>query len=174
MLEATSEAAWATFSQASAVWGLPARTLSDNGLCFSGKLRGFEVFFEAQLRDVGIAPITGAPYHPQTTGKVERFQQTLKKWLRRQPLAADLDQLQAQLDRFCLIYNLGRPHQGIGRVTPIERWRASPAAGPASKPLAHPNWPSEQLFGHVDSNGVVNTHAYRIHVGVEYNAGPPQ
>ena len=74
---------------------LPGRTtvgaacgvLSDNGLCFSGKLRGFEVFFEANLRDAGIRPITGRPFHPQTTGKVERFQQTLKKWLRRQPLA---------------------------------------------------------------------------------------
>lgn len=168
VVEATTEEAWATFSQATAVWGLPARTLSDNGLCFSGKLRSFEVFFEAQLRDAGIEAITGRPYHPQTTGKVERFQQTLKKWLRRQPLAESIDELQDQLDRFCVIYNLERPHQGIGRAIPIERWRATPAAGPASEPLAHPDWPSEHLHGPVDANGVVNTHAYRIHVGAEY------
>ena len=172
VVEATGEEAWATFSQATAVWGLPARTLSDNGLCFSGKLHSQEVYFEAQLRDIGIAPITGRPYHPQTTGKVERFQQTLKKRLCRQPLAANLAQLQAQLDTFCAIYNFERPHQGIGRAIPIERWRASPAAGPASAPLAHPDWTSEQHDGHVDSGGVVHTHAYRIHVGAEYEGRP--
>jgi transposase InsO family protein len=111
--EATSEAAWATFSQAAAVWGPPAGVLSDNGLCFSGKLRSCEVLFEANLRNAGIRPSTGRPYHPQTTGKVERFQQTLKKWLRRRHLAADLDDLQAQLDEFCFVYNHQRPHQGI-------------------------------------------------------------
>lgn len=172
VLEATTEEAWATFSQATATWGLPARTLSDNGLCFSGKLRGMEVYFEAQLRDAGIQPITGAPYHPQTTGKVERFQQTFKKWLRRQPLAANLGELQAQLEAFRAIYNFERPHQGIGRAIPIERWRATPAAGPASEPLAHPDYPSEQLYGHVDGDGVVNTHAYRIHVGTEHEGRP--
>jgi len=41
--EATTEAAWATFTQGVASWGPPAGVLSDNGLCFSGKLRGFEV-----------------------------------------------------------------------------------------------------------------------------------
>ena len=168
VLEATTEEAWATFSQATAIWGLPARTLSDNGLCFSGKLKSYEVYFEAQLREAGIQPITGAPYHPQTTGKVERVQQTVKKWLRRRPLAASLGELQAQLDTFREIYNLERPHQGIGRAIPIERWRATPAAGPASAPLAHPDYPSEHLYGNVDGDGVVNTHAYRIHVGTEH------
>jgi transposase InsO family protein len=136
--EATTKEAWTTFCQGSQQWGLPAGVLSDNGLCFSGKLRGFEVLFEANLRDAGIRPITGRAFHPQTTGKIERFQQTLKKWLRRQPLARTLGQLQRQLDEFCRIYNYERPHQGIGRVTPISRWQASPAAGPADEPLEHP------------------------------------
>jgi transposase InsO family protein len=88
---ATTAEAWTTFCQAAQQWGLPAGVLSDNGLCFSGKLRQFEVAFEANLRDAGIRPITGRPFHPQTTGKVERFQQTLKKWLRRQPLAGTIE-----------------------------------------------------------------------------------
>jgi len=79
--EATTVEAWTTFGQAAQVFGLPAGVLSDNGLCFSGKLRRFEVLFESKLRDAGIRPFNGRPYHPQTTGKVERFQQTLKKWL---------------------------------------------------------------------------------------------
>jgi len=81
VMEATAAEAWITFCQAAQQWGLPAGVLSDNGLCFSGKLRQMEVSFEKNLRDAGIRPITGRPFHPQTTGKVERFQQTLKKWL---------------------------------------------------------------------------------------------
>ena len=128
----SSPEAWTTFCEAAARWGLPAGVLSDNGLCFSGKLRGFEVLFEAKLRDAGVRPITGRPYHPQTTGKVERFQQTLKRWLRRQDrrrgLARNRVELQARLDEFVDYYNHQRPHQGIGRTTPHSRWQATPAA----------------------------------------------
>ncbi len=165
---ATTEQAWMTFSQATATWGLPAGVLSDNGLSFSGKLRGFEVLFEARLRDAGVRPFTGRPYHPQTTGKVERFQQTLKKWLRRQPLAANLIELQGQLDRFAAIYNTQRPHQGIGRAFPIDRWRATPASGPASEALAHPSFRTEQHRSVVTTSGCVKAGRFKIHLGVEY------
>ena len=167
VMEASGEAAWRAFSQAAEVWGLPAGVLSDNGLCFSGKLRGFEVEFEKRLRRAGIRPITGRPYHPQTTGKVERFQQTLKKWLRKQPLAKDLAEFQTQLDRFCEIYNFERPHQGIGRKIPADRWNASPAAGPASEPLPNPEFPSK-TFHAVVTNGTCGNDKYAIHVGAEY------
>lgn len=165
---ATTEAAWVTFSQAAAIWGLPAGVLSDNGLSFSGKLRGFEVLFEARLRDAGVRPFTGRPYHPQTTGKVERFQQTLKKWLRKQPLAANLAELQVQLDHFAVIYNTARPHQGIGRAFPIDRWRATPTSGPASEALAHPNFPAHQHRSAVLPSGCVQAGRFKIHLGIEY------
>lgn len=166
---ATSEQAWITFCEAAAVWGLPAGVLSDNGLCFSGKLRGFEVEFESRLRDAGIRPLTGRPYHPQTTGKVERFQQTLKKWLRKQPLANSLAELQTQLDTFCVIYNFERPHQGISRKFPGDRWRASPASGPAAQPLAHPDFPSKNFRAKVSTAGSINNNRYAINVGVKYS-----
>ena len=168
--EATGEQAWTTFCEGAQLWGLPAGTLSDNGLCFSGKLRHVEVFFEAQLRDAGVRPITSRPWHPQTAGKVERFQQTLKKWLRkRQRLAASIDELQADLDEFCRIYNTERPHQGIGRQIPIDRWRASPVAGPADQALAHPDRSSKSLQVTVQANGCINADHYAIHVGVEHH-----
>lgn len=165
---ATSEHAWGAFSQAAQVWGLPAGVLSDNGMCFSGKLRGFEVLFEARLRGAGIRPFTGRPYHPQTTGKVERFQQTLKKRLRKQPLAADLEELQAQLDEFASIYNYDRPHQGIGGAIPADRWHATPVAGPAAEPLAHPNYPSRTCRSTVHG-GCAEADIFRIHIGAEYD-----
>jgi transposase InsO family protein len=169
---ATSEQAWVTFCEAGEAWGWPAGTLSDNGLAFSGKLRGFEVHFEHKLREVGVRPFTGRPYHPQTTGKVERFQQTLKRWLRHQRVAGELDELQAQLDQFCWIYNYQRPHQGIGRATPISRWQASPASGPAPQPLDHPSAPSRISHTTVTAAGTIEIDHYRIHLGVEHQARP--
>jgi transposase InsO family protein len=176
VLEATSEEAWTAFCEAAQRWGLPAGVLSDNGLCFSGKLRGFEVLFEAKLRDSGIRPFTGRPFHPQTTGKVERFQQSLKRWLRRQDrrhgLARDLAELQARLDTFCRYYNEQRPHQGIGRVTPLSRWQASPASEPANEPLAHPAPRSAPHPVTVDDRGVIRVNELRIAVGAAW-AGCP-
>lgn len=167
---ATTDEAWTTFCQGGQQWGLPAGVLSDNGLCFSGKLREMEVTFEANLRDAGIRPITGRPFHPQTTGKVERFQQTLKKWLRRQPLARSLNELQHQLDEFCRIYNEERPHQGIGRVTPISRWHASAPALPAPNPLEHPIYPRtviRQVHVHTNGSVLVGT-KLKIQIGAPY------
>ena len=169
--EATSAEAWTTFCQAAERWGLPAAALSDNGLCFSGKLKGFEVLFESNLRDAGITPITGRPHHPQTTGKVERFQQTLKKWLRQQDrrhgLAADLDELQTRLNTFCDYYNTQRPHQGIGRATPASRWHASTHTGPG-QPQEHPNPRPVARTATVDHRGCVKTRRHDIHLGAKW------
>lgn len=165
LAEATTEATWGAFCEASEVWGLPLGQLSDNGLNFSGKLRGFEVFFEAQLRAAGVVPKTSRPYHPQTCGKVERFQQTLKKWLRRQPLAADLAELQAQLDAFVEYYNYHRPHRGVGRRTPIEAWSATPPA--INLGVALPS-PARATTVVVDGRGVAKLTPYKIHVGAEW------
>jgi transposase InsO family protein/DNA-binding transcriptional ArsR family regulator len=165
---ATTEQAWTTFCQASQRWGLPARMLSDNGLCFSGRLRGFEVMFEAKLRETGITPVTGRPYHPQTTGKVERFQQTLKKWLTKQPIANDLAELQHQLDEFCHIYNTQRRHQGISGQIPIERFNASTPSGPATKPLPHPTWPGQPRPVTVNKTGNIRIGSYIINIGIKW------
>ncbi len=165
MLEATSEATWGVFCEATEVWGVPLGQLSDNGLNFSGKLRGFEVFFERQLRAAGVRPTTSRPYHPQTCGKVERFQQTLKKWLRRQPVAADLAELQTQLDTFVRYYNHQRPHRAIGRITPIERWAATPPA--INLGIALPS-PAQATTVVVANNGVVGVGRYTIAIGREW------
>jgi transposase InsO family protein len=165
VVTASGEEAWTTFSEAAQRWGFPAGCLSDNGLCFSGKLRGYEVLFEQRLRAAGVRPFTGRPYHPQTTGKVERFQQTLKKWLRRQPLAADLAELQAQLDAFTAYYNHQRPHRGIGRITPADRWTATPPAINLGIALPGPTQQTELVVG---DNGVVRLGRYRIAIGSQW------
>ena len=162
---ATSENTWETFCSAVGRWGLPSGQLSDNGWNFSGRLRGYEVGFEINLRAAGVRPITSRPYHPQTCGKIERFHQTLKRWLRSQALAGDLVELQAQLDTFIGIYNHERPHRGIGRVTPFERWSVRPKARNDGLALPAPlRTPSVT----VDQQGLVKVTPWAIHLGVDH------
>ena len=79
---------------------------------------------------MGIRSKHSRPYHPQSCGKVERFHQTLKKFLAKQPPAATRKQLQRQLDRFAAYYNHVRPHRAVGRRTPAEAFAARERAYP--------------------------------------------
>jgi transposase InsO family protein len=112
--------------------GRPERMLTDNGAVFTGLYRGRGwVALERELAARGIGLSHCRPYHPQTCGKVERFHQTLKKWLARQDPAATTGGLQAQLDSFASYYNHQRPHRAIGRRTPAQAWNARPRAMPS-------------------------------------------
>jgi hypothetical protein len=72
------------------------------------------------------------PSHPTTSGKVERFQQTMKKWLRVQPVQpATTTELQALIDAFVEEYNHHRPHRSLPhRATPAARYDTMPKALP--------------------------------------------
>ena len=133
------EAVWACFVAASAAYGLPRQLLSDNGTYFTGRLHGVEVAFERRLAEVGVELICAAPAHPETLGKLERFHRTVKEWLRDERPATDVAGLQALLDRFRTHYNHERPHQGIGDLTPAERYLPNPPLGELT--LAEPNEP---------------------------------
>jgi transposase InsO family protein len=122
----------AVFHGAAQRHGYPAALLSDNAAVFSGASRRGKVLLETELERLGIVCKHAAPYHPQTCGKVERFHQTLKRWLAKQPPAATLVELATQLDRFRLHYNLRRPHRAIGRRVPQEVFDAKVKAGPGS------------------------------------------
>ena len=123
----------ATFCTAGEVHGWPAATLTDNGAVYTSRFTGGRNSFEYLLAYLGIRQKNGAPGHPQTQGKIERFHQTLKRWLGQQPAARTLAELQAQLDAFRLAYDEERPHRAIGRVTPGEAYRAGPKAHPAGR-----------------------------------------
>jgi len=118
----------ATFVAAGEAPGWPAATLTDNGAVYTSRFTGGRNGFEYMLAYLGVRQKNGAPGHPQTQGKIERFHQTLKRWLQRQPAARTLVELQAQLDGFRLDYNEHRPHRATGRMTPAEAYRATPKA----------------------------------------------
>jgi transposase InsO family protein len=121
----------ATFTAAGDAHGWPAATLTDNGSVYTSRFTGGRNSFEYLLAYLGIRQKNGAPGHPQTQGKIERFHQTLKRWLGQQPAATNLAGLQAQLEAFRLAYNEQRPHRAIGRRTPGEAYRATPRALPS-------------------------------------------
>jgi transposase InsO family protein len=110
--------------------GLPASTLTDNGRVYTARFGGGRNAFEYLIAALGITQKNGHPGHPQTQGKVERFHQTLKRWLTQQPPAATLPDLQRQLDRFRHLYNQQRPHRELARRTPATAYAALPKAAP--------------------------------------------
>ena len=127
----TTEVIEGSFRQACAEHGIPASTLTDNGLVYTTRLRSAEPGpFERLLALMGVRRKNGSPYHPQTQGKIERWHRTLKQWLAARPLARDLDELNRQLDEFRREYNEERPHRALNRHTPREAWEAKGKAGP--------------------------------------------
>ena len=133
----TGQVTLATFRAAVAAHGAPASTLTDNGTVYTTRFvggGGGRNGLENELRRLGVTQKNGRPSHPQTQGKVERFQQTLQKWLRAQTPAATLTDLQAQLDKFTSIYNTRRPHRSLAhRSTPATAYAARPKAGPGDR-----------------------------------------
>lgn len=108
---------------------------TDNGMVYTVRFaggRGGRTRLEVELRSRGIIQKNSRPNHPTTCGKVERFQQTLKKWLRAQPTQpATIADLQALLEVFRQQYNHDRPHRSL-------RHRATPAAIYTTVPKATP------------------------------------
>ncbi|WP_162941693.1 integrase core domain-containing protein [Desertimonas flava] len=162
MVTCTGAATLAALAAAAAVLGWPARFLSDNARAFC------HVLADA-LAKLGVRAGHSRPSHPQTCGKVERFHQTLKKWLAKQPPATTIDDLQTQLDLFRLIYNHHRPHRSIGRRFPADVWATAAKSGPADQPIGTPT----QTYNATISGGRVDvSRNLRITVGAAYNGLP--
>jgi transposase InsO family protein len=161
----TGQITLATFRAACQRYGVPASTLTDNGTVYTTRFaggKGGRNGLENELRRLGVTQKNGRPNHPQTQGKVERFQQTLQKWLAARPPAATLTELQAQLDAFTTYYNNHRPHRSLEH-------RATPAAACTARPTAVPG---NQTTGthdrvrtdRIDADGKLTLrHAGRLH-----------
>jgi transposase InsO family protein len=121
-----------TFLAAANQHGTPASTLTDNGRVYTARFGGGRNAFEYLLPVLGVRQKNGSPGHPQTQGKIERFHQTLQRWLRARPAARTLPELQRQLNEFREHYNEQRPHRALHRRTPGDAYRATPKALPAS------------------------------------------
>ncbi|GAA1971666.1 IS481 family transposase [Microbacterium deminutum] len=112
-------------------YGPPASTLTDNGRVYTARHGGGRNAFEYVLAALNITQKNGTPNHPQTQGKIERFHQTLKRWLSHRPRPVTRSQLQTQLDQFREHYNQHRPHRALEGNTPIAAYTGTPKATPA-------------------------------------------
>ena len=164
---ATATRVLGVFRSAVRRWGPPAAVLTDNGCVYTAWHRGGATAMEVELLHLGIEFRHSRPYHPQTCGKVERFHQTLKRYLARQPQARTIAGLQGQVDRFVAYYNEVRPHRAVGRRPPLAAFGA--------RDKAHPSRPAIERLRNVrvrqdriDKAGLVTLrHAGRLHhIGV--------
>jgi len=130
----TGQTVITTFLNIAEAYGLPQSTLTDNGSVYTSRFTGGRNGFEYLLAYLGITQKNGHPGHPQTQGKIERFHQTLKRWLTAQPAAATIADLQTQLDTFTSIYNQIRPHRALHGTTPAQAYASTIKAAPASQP----------------------------------------
>lgn len=119
------------FTAAINEFGPPQSTLTDNGSVFTARFVKGKNGFEHLLDSLGIVQKNSSPNHPQTQGKIERFHQTLKKWLASRPPARNLAELQKLLDEFRFVYNQKRPHRAIHGQTPYAAYTAKAKLRPS-------------------------------------------
>ncbi|MFI9428153.1 IS481 family transposase [Streptomyces achromogenes] len=121
---ATGRAVCTAFARALQRFGVPEEVLTDNGKQFTDRFgQGGEVLFDRICRENGIAHRLTQPASPTTTGKVERFHQTLRRELLDDCGAFEsIEQAQAALDAWVEEYNSSRPHQALDMHSPGDRF----------------------------------------------------
>ena len=89
------------------------RLLSDNGPCYvSGELKKY-------LERHGIEHTKGAPYHPMTQGKIERYHRSMKNVIKLQNYYLP-GELQQEIGEFVEYYNNHRYHESLNNLTPAD------------------------------------------------------
>jgi transposase InsO family protein len=128
----TARAVCRAFIAAMRTYGIPDEVLSDNGKQFTGRFgkpRPAEVLFERICRRNGIRQRLTRPFSPTTTGKVERWHQTLQvEFLNDAGPFETIEEAQTTVDAWREEYNCRRPHQSLDMACPADKFRPCPAA----------------------------------------------
>jgi transposase InsO family protein len=160
----TMATAFAVLWRAFGECGLPATLLCDNAFATTCEVPRTLSWFDARLIRLGITPIHGRPYHPQTQGKVERLHRTLEDELWPSVRRDEAGHFAEDLRRWRTeVYNPLRPHEALGDRPPAELWRSSPRVRPACLPEVE--YPAGALVRKVCSSGDVRWRGYRILAG---------
>ncbi|MCW2763548.1 MAG: family transposase, partial [Marmoricola sp.] len=153
---------WDVFAEA----GLPEAILCDNAFGTMGidKPVGLS-WFDAQCVKLGIKPLHGRPYHPQTQGKVEAFHATaVREFIYRHARRDDAAHFGADCQAWRQRYNGYRPHEALGDEVPLSRWRPSDRKRPAAMPASVQYEPGA-LLRKACLEGLVRWQGRRILVG---------
>lgn len=142
--------------------GLPEALLCDNAFSARNTAVGLSAF-DAWLIRLGIRPIHGRAYHPQTQGKVERFNGTLQREVWPQTRRDRVAHFAADLERWRPVYNAVRPHEALGDEPPVCRWRPSSRPRPAAVPEI--SYPADAELRTVGQAGDIRYRRARVLVG---------
>jgi transposase InsO family protein len=150
-------------------FGLPEQVLFDNGPPWGGSGEEYTAL-EVWLLRVGVHPIHGRPFHPQTQGKDERFHRSLHDELLRRNDWLDLPQTQARFDQFREDYNHHRPHEALGMLTPASRYQPSLRSFP--EPLPNLDYDERELVRTVKSKGEITLANRFFYIGRAFRGLP--
>lgn len=139
---ATARAVCRAFGEALLRFGVPEEVLTDNGKQFTARFgpgRPGETMFDRICRENGITHRLTKPQSPTTTGKIERFHQTLRRELLdgRGPFE-NLATAQAAVDAWLEDYNRMRPHQALDMAVPASRFAPKEQAEQTTLPAVLP------------------------------------
>jgi transposase InsO family protein len=109
-------------------YGLPEAIQTDNGSPWGDDARSRLTRLGVWLIEHGVTPWHTAPFHPQSNGKNERFNRTLKAEVLNGTVFGDLAAAQAAFDGWRRRYNHERPHEALAMAAPAERYAPSPRA----------------------------------------------
>ncbi len=153
------------------IYGCPWSILADNGAPW-GSSSGPDHFttLGVWILRLGIRLIHGRPAHPQTQGKEERFNRTLKSDLLARQDWRDLPQCARAFAQWRQVYNHQRPHQAIGLETPAHFYRPSARPFPAALPAIE--YGPDDRVKKVKSKGEI-THANQFYYIGRAFAGLP-
>jgi len=157
------------FNAAMQAYGVPLQVLTDNGKVFTGRFAQppVEVLFDRICRENGVDHILTQPRSPTTTGKIERFHRTLRVEFNTRQVFKTVKTAQEALDEWVTYYNTERPHQALGDLTPVSRFRSGGAE--VRHQLRHPERNGEQwVCRRVASNGLVSVGYQQVSVGKNY------
>jgi transposase InsO family protein len=115
-------------------YGMPEQILSDNGPPWGVDGGHSYTPLVVWLIRLGITPLHGRPYHPQTQGKEERFHRTLHVEVLRNRIFRDLEHVQRAFESWRDVYNLERPHEALNLAPPATRYAPSCHAFPEQLP----------------------------------------
>jgi hypothetical protein len=144
-------------------YGLPYSIITDNGAPWGAPVPGCITKFGVWLIRLGIILKHSGMYHPQTNGKLERQHRTLKAEVIQARQFRSINECQRAFDEWRDDYNCVRPHEGIGMLTPADKFCVSN--------LAYPDRLPEIEFGpddeirKVQQGGVIHLHGKRYWVG---------
>jgi len=116
-------------------YGLPYSIITDNGSPWVTPQKPERITkLGMWLIRLGIVLKRAGKYHPQTNGKIERMHRTLKADVIQARQFRSFPECQIAFDEWREDYNCVRPHEGIGMLTPSDRFRISDVAYPEKLP----------------------------------------